>query len=186
MIKGVSICPIGTVSTDILAFLSKRISRRCGVECHFTPETENPRYAYDEVRCQYRAKTILKRLIQGCPADTIKAIGITHVDLFVPILKFVFGLSQIDGPCAVISTYRLRPEFYDQPADPDLFLARLEKTTIHELGHAFGLTHCQDYGCVMFSSTSIENTDRKKPDFCPACRDLFFWYLDQNTRKTNQ
>ena len=186
MTRGISICPIGAVSIDILAFLSECIFRRCGLECHFTPEMENPGYAYDEVRCQYQAKIILKRIIQGRPPNTLKTIGITHVDLFVPILKFVFGLSQIDGPCAVISTYRLRPEFYDQPPDPDLFRARLEKTTIHELGHAFGLTHCRDYRCVMFSSTSIENTDRKRPEFCHSCRELFYWYLDQSTRYPDQ
>ena len=140
--------------------------------------TENPKYAYNEGRGQYNSKLILSHLSRSCPEDTLRFMGVTHVDIYVPILKYVFGLAQVAGKCFLISTHRLYPEFYDQPPNTDILLERVEKTAIHELGHTFGLTHCRDKRCVMFSSTKIENTDLKEPDFCPTCFDLFQWFLD--------
>jgi archaemetzincin len=109
-------------------------------------------------------------------------MGVTTLDLYVPILKYVFGLAEVNGQCALISTYRLRPEFYEQPGNDTLLLERTEKTALHELGHTLGLTHCRDRLCVMYSSTHIENTDQKNADFCRTCRDLFVWYLDKKRR----
>lgn len=140
---------------------------------------ENPEYAYDEKRQQYNSKLILERLAQYHSHDTVRSVGITCVDLYVPVLKYVFGLAEIEGRCAIISTYRLRPQFYEQPADPYLLLDRVEKTAMHELGHTLGITHCRDRNCVMYSSSRIEDTDFKQTDFCPTCLDLFRWNLDR-------
>jgi archaemetzincin len=168
------------VDHAVLEHLENRIAGRCGITCRTFPAMENPHYAYNEARGQYDSKSILKHLIQICPENTLRMIGVTHVDLFVPILKYVFGLSQIDGPCAIISLYRLYPQFYDQPDDSNLLLKRVEKTAMHELGHTLGLTHCRHRHCVMYSSTRIEDTDAKHTFFCPTCVDLFEWYLQQN------
>lgn len=167
------------VDNTILEHLEKRIAYRCGIACRIAPAMETPQYAYNEARKQYDSKTVLKHLIQICPDETLKLIGVTNVDLYVPVLKYVFGLSQIDGPCGIISLYRLRPLFYDRPADNHLLLERAEKTVLHELGHTMGLTHCRHRSCVMYSSTRIEETDAKRPAFCPTCIDLFHWHLQQ-------
>ncbi|TES91083.1 MAG: archemetzincin [Desulfobacteraceae bacterium] len=140
---------------------------------------ESPEYAYNETRCQYNSKLILKHLLRQCPSDTLRFIGVTPVDLYVPILKFVFGLAQIEGQYSIISLHRLCPRFYDQPSNPDLLLARLEKAALHELGHTFGITHCRDRRCVMYSSTRIDDTDFKQPDFCLTCFELFRWHLEK-------
>ena len=137
---------------------------------------ENPRYAYNEERCQYNSKTILKHLLQY-PHDSLRLIAVTHVDLYVPIFKYIFGLAQLEGQCAVISLHRLRPQFYNEPPDEELFMARTEKTVLHELGHSLGLTHCRDRCCVMYTSTRIADTDIKKSDFCPTCFELFKWHF---------
>lgn len=142
---------------------------------------KNPRYAYNDTRCQYNSKLILKHLLEHDFPDTLRLVGVTGVDLYVPILQFVFGLAQIQGQCAVISLHRLWPEFYDRPPDRDLLLARVEKTALHELGHTFGITHCRDRRCVMYSSTRIEDTDVKPPDFCPTCSDLLKWHLERRS-----
>jgi len=116
-------------------------------------------------------------LVQHCSDETLKLIGITKVDLYVPVLKYVFGLSEINGQCSLISLHRLIPQFYENPANHELLLTRAEKTALHELGHAFGLTHCRNRHCVMYSSTKIEDTDFKQPDFCPTCLELVKWRL---------
>ena len=179
MSRCVTICPVGFIDKKIIQHLGDCFESRCGLTCRVSPAMENPEYAYDEKRRQYNSKLILKHLLQCHSHDTIRSIGITRVDLYVPILKYVFGLAEIEGQCAIISTHRLRPQFYEQPPDSYLLLDRIEKTAIHELGHTLGLIHCRDHNCVMYSSTRIEDTDFKQPDFCPTCSELFKWNLDR-------
>ena len=138
-----------------------------------------PDDAFNETRCQYNSKEILKRLLQCCPPDTLRFLAVTKVDLYVPILKYVYGLAQIDGRCALVSLHRLCPRFYNQLPDPALLLERTEKTVLHELGHTFGLIHCRDRRCVMYSSTRIEDTDLKEIDFCSTCFELIRWRIEK-------
>jgi len=94
---------------------------------------------------------------------------VTEVDLFIPILTFVFGEAQLGDTGALVSTHRLRPEFYGMPNDPELLRVRLLKEALHELGHTLGLQHCPDYLCVMSASHSVERIDLKRAGFCKAC-----------------
>jgi len=148
------------------------------LSCWISPALEIPLFAYNDARGQYDSKAILTHLLQN-PYETTKVLGVTHVDLYVPILKYVFGLAQIEGPCALISLHRLAPQFYDKPSDWELFMSRIEKTALHELGHSFGLTHCKDRRCIMYSATRIEDTDHKKAKFCPNCFELLKWYISK-------
>jgi archaemetzincin len=101
-------------------------------------------------------------------ADT-RALGVAGVDLFIPILTYVFGEAQLEGTAAVVSTYRLDNAIYGLPKDDGLLLDRLTKEATHELGHTFGLLHCQRGHCVMHSSTYAEDVDLKSPQFCASC-----------------
>ena len=158
--------------------IARHTEARCGIVCKVSRRMDHPDYAYDERRCQYNSTSILKNLITCCPNDVLGFMGVTHVDLFVPILKYVFGLAEMEGRCSVISLYRLRPEFYERPPDRNLLEERAKKTALHELGHCLGLTHCRDRRCVMYSSVKIEDTDMKRTDFCPTCSELFRWRVD--------
>ena len=51
-----------------------------------------------------------------------------------------------------------------------LLRRRLLKEAIHELGHTFGLRHCDDWNCAMASSHSVESLDVKGDELCPSCR----------------
>jgi archaemetzincin len=94
---------------------------------------------------------------------------VTEVDLYVPVLTFVFGEAQLADGGAVVSVHRLRQEFYGLPADPELLRWRMLKEALHELGHTYGLRHCPDYTCVMSASNGVERIDLKSADFCAAC-----------------
>lgn len=39
----------------------------------------------------------------------------------------------------------------------------------HEIGHIFGIKHCQWLNCVMQGSNHLEESDRRPLDFCPIC-----------------
>ena len=123
-------------------------------------------------RGQYHATLLLAELLRHRPAGVGHIVGITEVDLFIPVLTFVFGQAQLGGPGAVVSVMRLHADFYGLPADEDLLLARTVKEVVHELGHGFGLVHCPDYSCVMSSSTYVEDVDLKAEGYCRDCLDL--------------
>lgn len=126
--------------------------------------------AYSPERNQYHATFILASLLRTLPDPSSKILGITSVDLFVPVLTFVFGQAQLDGSGALLSTFRLRSEYYGLPVSEELLLDRTIKEAVHELGHTFGLVHCTDPRCVMNSSTYVEEVDLKSDGYCPACQ----------------
>ena len=126
--------------------------------------------AYAPERRQYHATMILAGLFRHLPRHGKKILGITTVDLFIPVLTFVFGQSQLDGPAAVVSTHRLESTFYGLPPDEGLLLERTIKESVHELGHAFGLVHCPEQECVMHASTYVEEVDIRGAEFCEDCR----------------
>ena len=125
---------------------------------------------YDPQRGQYRSTDILKELLVSAPSDALRVIGIVHVDLFIPILTFVFGEAQLNGRVGVVSIARLRQEFYGLPSNQPLLQRRLIKEVKHELGHTFGLLHCSRRECVMSVATSVLDVDAKGLAFCEACR----------------
>jgi archaemetzincin len=123
-------------------------------------------------RQQYSSTQILAALAARQAPSSRRLLGIISADLYIPILTFVFGEAQLNGSCAIASTFRLRQEFYGLPADPNRLLSRLAKESTHELGHILGLRHCDNVECVMAPSHSIEWVDLKKARFCPSCSEV--------------
>jgi archaemetzincin len=132
-----------------------------------------PLDAYNSQRKQFNSSRILAKIndfSKKCGLERV--LGITDVDLFVPHLNFVFGEAEYGGKTAVISLFRLRPEFYDQNSDRKLFVERSLKEAVHEVGHMLGLGHCDNPTCVMFFSNSIPDTDRKGVLLCEKCKSM--------------
>lgn len=126
-------------------------------------------FAFDGRRNQYASTPLLEMLQRQCPADAVRLVGVTERDLFIPVLTFVFGHAQLGGRVALVSLARLRQEFYGLEADADVFLERARKEALHEAGHTFGLVHCAEPACAMSLSTRVQQIDRKRAEFCPAC-----------------
>ena len=156
-------------AASALAELAAQLARIFGVPCLVRPDPLEARFAFDPARRQYHSTAILQRL-EPLADDDVRLLGVTALDLFVPVLTFVFGEAQLEGRCALVSLCRLREEFYGLPPRDDLLKERLLKEAVHELGHTFGLRHCDDWNCVMASTHAVERLDVKSAAFCPGCR----------------
>jgi predicted Zn-dependent protease len=91
--------------------------------------------AYDSSRRQNNSTALLAQILDGSNDPSRKKVAIVDVDLFIPVLTFVFGEAQLGGSAAIVSTHRLSNQFYGLPANPQLLLLRLEKEVVHEVGH---------------------------------------------------
>lgn len=162
----IEILAIGDVDVEMVEKVAKKLASSLGIRTKITVNKENPDYAYSKSRGQYLSGEIIKR-ING-ESNSKKVLGIVDVDICTPVLTFVFGEAQLDGKAGVVSTYRLREGSY---GESDIVFERLCKEVLHEVGHLFGLTHCNLKSCVMHFSANIRQIDLKGDEYCEACLD---------------
>jgi archaemetzincin len=168
--KLLQLLPIGNCDGRLLTELAPAMANLFRVPTEVLQGRLDPEFAYHAERQQYHSSEILQEMQRYVGADSWRLLGVTAVDLYIPILTFVFGEAQIGGPCGLVSIHRLQQEFYGLPADRDLLKQRLLKETVHEIGHTLDLTHCDDYQCVMSPSHAVEWIDLKNSELCSSCR----------------
>lgn len=168
--KLVGLLPVGRIDVRLLEHLQLAIPQSLAVKCEILPAAFDPAPAYHAERQQFHSSEILERMHGMVRPRDWRLLAIADVDLYIPILKYVFGEAELRGPCAVISAYRLRQELYGLDADEDLLRDRLLKESIHELGHTLDLRHCDDYQCAMASAHAVEWIDLRGSAFCDSCR----------------
>lgn len=168
--KLLHLLPIGKVEEGLLKDVRSALEETFCVPCKVLPVRLDPEFAFHGERQQYHSSEILQRMQSCLTEDSWRMLGVSAVDLYIPILTFVFGEAQMGGPCAVVSAHRLRQEYYGLPSDHELFRQRVIKEAVHEVGHTLHLTHCDDYRCVMASSHAVEWIDLKESALCAACR----------------
>jgi archaemetzincin len=154
----------------LIEHVTAQIGRAFAATVAVRPHRFDPELAFDSSRGQYNSTEMLAHLLAESAGSEARVLGVAGVDLFIPILTYVFGEAQLAGRAAVVSIYRLDNTRYGLPSDNRLLLDRLAKESIHELGHTCGLVHCDHPVCVMRSSTYVEDIDLKSAQFCSACR----------------
>ncbi len=169
MHRRILVTGIDPIDNELLGVACDAIEARFDAICLFEEPLAAPESAYDPARNQYRSDVLLGFLRLLTPIGVEKLIALTELDIYVPGLNFVFGQAVLGGRDALVSVARLRPEFYGQPPDLQLFHARIRKEVVHELGHTYGLEHCPNPQCVMSFSNSILDVDRKSSRFCTVC-----------------
>ncbi|MFX0106166.1 MAG: hypothetical protein ACFE75_11835, partial [Candidatus Hodarchaeota archaeon] len=160
MKKTIGLLKIGEFDKSILIKLKKNLERifeEFNISTSIIQETIPLDEAkYNPIRRQYDASKVLNSIIfYNQNKQYFRIIGIMDRDIFTSSLNFVFGIAMSPKfntsrvtVMALISITRLREKFYRRPEIMDLFELRILKEAIHELGHTFGLGHC-DKSCIM-------------------------------------
>jgi len=167
--KHLQLLPIGKLDGRLLMDLGPAIAQTFRVPCEVLPQVLDPEFAFHGERQQYHSSEVLQRMQRVVNANSWRVLGVAAVDLYIPILTFVFGEAQMGGPCAVVSAHRLRQEFYGLPPDKEVLRQRLLKEAVHEIGHTLDLVHCDDYRCAMAPSHAVEWIDLKESTLCAGC-----------------
>lgn len=165
----VCVVEIGKVSSFVKSVVTGELGRIYNWSVGWVGKVPVPERAYNSVRGQYNSTAILAYLaslkFRNCPV----VLAITEVDIYATGLNFVFGEADSSSRVCVVSTFRLKPEFYGQNRNDKLYAKRIITEAIHEIGHVLGLGHCPNRNCVMFFSNSIIDSDRKGFKFCKNC-----------------
>ena len=163
----VSIGP--ALDADERAELARFVTRAFGRAARWRAPIDLPSRAYDARRDQHDSTALLHEVRARVAEGSWKVLAVTAVDICIPSLTFIFGRAELGGVIALLSVARLRDEFHGAPPNPDRFSARLRKEVLHELGHTFGLVHCDNAVCAMSFSKDVLAIDKKAERLCADC-----------------
>ena len=168
MAADVHIWWIGADAADdrLMETIRERTGAAFGIQTRLYRHADRPHHAFEPRRGQHSSTAILKWLV-GREHPDHRTLAVTDADLFIPVLTFVYGEAQLGGRAAVVSTARLAVE--QGLHDAALVVDRIVKECVHELGHTFGLLHCDTPGCVMGRSVNLIEVDAKAVALCGPC-----------------
>ncbi len=156
----INIVVVGNVPPAEVEILRGRLGEVFGYDVSIYARIPMPGECYMERRGQYDAACILDRILRY---PGFRVLGIVSGDIAIRDYNFLLGLAASPGRGAIISTFRLRT------ANSEVYFSRLLKEAMHELGHTFGLRHCNN-NCVMRFSNTVFDVDNKPAEFCGECR----------------
>jgi archaemetzincin len=168
-VSALYLVPVGNVPDKVWYWITNAAAEWFPLPIRRLAGLSIPAGAFDLQRKQYQSVEIMRMLAENAPRDAARILGVTAVDLSIPMLSFLFGQAQLDGRVAVVSLCRLQQEFYGLPSQEDILRERLTKEVLHEMGHTFGLVHCSEQKCAMSLSTHIGMVDTKSERYCDRC-----------------
>ena len=161
---------VGDVPSELLYESAEAVRRAYGLDVIVDPyKLEPPVETYNWQRLQYLASTLTLKLSEGKPLSEFLVL-LVDADAYEDNLNFVFGIAIPKIGSASVFLRRLKPSFYGEPDDWNLYVNRVRKEVNHEVGHLVGLEHCPNPNCVMSFSNSILDVDRKGEVPCEACQ----------------
>ena len=176
----IGIQPYGKIDQKIIDSVSGILKRAYNLEVLILEGKKLPKNAFVNIKSpRYRADSLLVDLVNNRPDSINYLIGITSKDISTtkrdskgnikqPESKYldwgIFGLGYKPGVSCVISTYRLNN------VKSDLFISRVQKIAVHEIGHNMGLDHCETEKCVMQDAVeTITTVDTEGFELCEKC-----------------
>lgn len=169
--KVIQILPLGDVRIEYINEIKSAVKKFYGYDCVVLQRVEptsdilarsKKRYDADKILEKYNSKEY--RII-----ITEKDIA-TENEARKSKEWGIFGMGYWPGTTCVVSTERLRKKG-GKLVPHELFMERLGKIALHEIGHNLGLDHCKnDPRCMMNDAKgTIEQVDRERIWFCDRC-----------------
>jgi archaemetzincin len=164
----IALCTVGDIDSLLVKAIREEIEKVFGLSTGRRSLLDTLAFAYDSKRDQYHSTLILEKLSETVPDTFLKVLAIVQVDLFIPILTYVYGEALLGGKSCIVSTCRLKTGRYFF-GDPQVFQDRIVKEAVHELGHTFDLRHCRERTCIMHYCRTLEDVDAKSGHLCRYC-----------------
>lgn len=163
--------PLGAATpAEELEAVSRAIAAFYAVRVTVAQALDLPKSAYYAKRQRYRAEKLLDFLVAESNKDARITLGLTAVDISTTKAPYedwgILGLATLDGRSGVLSSFRCKR----RAKSPEHARVRFAKTAVHELGHAFGLEHCPNSGCIMHDGEGSVLTTDTEHDFCAETR----------------
>ena len=173
----INLVPVQIKNSSLIEFIRKQLELILNSEILINNVDIDLKKHFNESRKQYYSTEIITSSIPLTIDLQGKVLFLVDVDLFVPVFTYLFGEAQLNGKHSIVSIFRLYEEFYTGRTNDKLFYTRVLKEVLHELGHNFGLLHCESWDCVMHSSAGIEEVDVKGKFYCSKCESTVNKYL---------
>ena len=178
----IALCTFGDIDSLLVTAIRAEVEKVFGLSTDRLPLLDTLAFAYDPKRDQYHSTLILEKLSAAVPDTFLKVLAIVQVDLFIPILTYVYGEALLGDKSCIVSTCRLKTGRYFS-GEPQVFQNRVVKEAIHELGHTFDLRHCRERTCIMHYCRTLEDVDAKSEHLCRYCTVMLSDALKKHQRE---
>jgi hypothetical protein len=102
----------GTIALSLVENLRSAIPQSLNVACQILPFPSRPQAPPITPNASSFIHRRSERIESLARPRDWRLLAIADVDLYIPILQYVFGEARMGGPCALGSTFRLRQDFY--------------------------------------------------------------------------
>ena len=158
--RRICLVPLGQVPPELVSHLVEHYRDEYGLAVTVLTPSSVPAELADPLREQVDAATLIEyigSLFPDAYADRQAVlIGITAADLYdrTSHFRYLFGLKgTFEDPKAVVSFFRMTPEFYGETPDQELFFARSRKLLSKYVGLLYyDLPPSEDPESPMFDS----------------------------------
>jgi archaemetzincin len=169
----IGVLPVGDVPELAPKVIAAHITGFLKLAAEILASAEPPAAAFDESQGRYNAAKIFSHFQSGSYDNYDKVIGVLNADLFIPTFAYVFGEAEQGGKHALVSLFRLQKEQEGRNPPSAVLYERAAKVALHELGHLYNLTHCEEKNCLMHYSGGIADLDSIPIYFCRYCNTYF-------------
>ncbi|MBC7862891.1 MAG: Zn-dependent protease [Bacteroidia bacterium] len=164
--------PLGDISKEKVKFTKTEIDSFYVFDSIIIlAKKELPAMAWYEPRKRYVSDSLLVFLKTLKPANANYLLGLTDKDIATekgdnPNYG-IMGQGYCPGNSCVVSTFRLNKKALSK----NIFWDRFSKVVLHELGHNFGLPHCEENdSCLMNDADgTIKQVDKERKYLCTEC-----------------